>query len=684
MKCSTDTSGCLLNAGVDKIMGSESFNRKNEGLFLFYIGTVPIFTLIMLIFLKMTLTPLFAAEIVVQPKVSYSISGTDDLTLLRSYYQGGSWQDGFQFAWKMLSVLGVKRFRLLGVDSNIVTEEPINGEIVYHWSNSYLERVLNDCERYGTIPHICPGNNVQPGLANKTAGGKLYGVKDWELYKKYAYALFKYVMVDRKFKEAAFEIGNEPDIGSMTWLFAEDVNVNIPADNLKVYQAYFNLYKAWAEAAALFVRDYPDLKFRIGGPAVSITAFYSSYNIGSNKWIEQFIEDVKANNLKLDFVSFHFFGANGAILDRSDFGPSGLSDPRNFSTCIRVIRNKLQAVGLNNVLIYITEWDPGYVYGYPKEDKYALYIMNAGHEGAAWAAAFLLDMLRNKLDVVMSLILVDGLYPNTNEIPSPETNNWSWFGYVLSFGQPRANYNVLKMFSMLPGTRIACSGETGNIGALASADRKNIGVLVFNYNWDYSTVWHPTWWETVGKFDRTTTEKVQIRINGLPFEASSVPAKRYLMDETHSNAYWLYKNGRGFGEAGLQMVEDINVPVQNGVVDLPVVSLGPSGVTLWVIKSPGQELIDKETVYSFPNPALGDAVTFKCYLRDDADITIDVFNIAGERIASLTNSGIGGMRLETRWDITNIASGVYIYKFEAKSKETGDKKHVVKKQAIVH
>jgi outer membrane protein assembly factor BamB len=101
--------------------------------------------------------------------------------------------------------------------------------------------------------------------------------------------------------------------------------------------------------------------------------------------------------------------------------------------------------------------------------------------------------------------------------------------------------------------------------------------------------------------------------------------------------------------------------------------------------TPGLEaLIDKETTYSYPNPALGDTVVFKCYLGDDADITIDVFDVAGDRIASFTNTGIAGMSLESRWDVTNIASAVYIYKVEAVSKRTGERKYVIKKQAIVH
>jgi outer membrane protein assembly factor BamB len=96
------------------------------------------------------------------------------------------------------------------------------------------------------------------------------------------------------------------------------------------------------------------------------------------------------------------------------------------------------------------------------------------------------------------------------------------------------------------------------------------------------------------------------------------------------------------------------------------------------------ELLSKDTVYTYPNPALGDEVYFKCYLGQNADVIIDVFNIAGEKIAHLENSGFGGTGLDTKWDIKNVASGVYVYKLEAISKSTGEKKYVTKKLAIIH
>ena len=96
------------------------------------------------------------------------------------------------------------------------------------------------------------------------------------------------------------------------------------------------------------------------------------------------------------------------------------------------------------------------------------------------------------------------------------------------------------------------------------------------------------------------------------------------------------------------------------------------------------DLINKDTVYSYPNPALGNNAVFKCFLGSDADVTVSVYNVAGEIVARLTASGLGGNGLEIPWNIKDYASGVYVYKLEAVAAATGERKYVTKKFAIIH
>lgn len=96
------------------------------------------------------------------------------------------------------------------------------------------------------------------------------------------------------------------------------------------------------------------------------------------------------------------------------------------------------------------------------------------------------------------------------------------------------------------------------------------------------------------------------------------------------------------------------------------------------------DLIGRDSVYAYPNPALGNDAVFKCYLGSDADITVYVYNIAGEIVAELTQSGLGGNGVEIPWNIKDYASGVYIFKLAAVSKLNGERKFVTKKIAVVH
>ena len=97
-------------------------------------------------------------------------------------------------------------------------------------------------------------------------------------------------------------------------------------------------------------------------------------------------------------------------------------------------------------------------------------------------------------------------------------------------------------------------------------------------------------------------------------------------------------------------------------------------------------LLNKNEVYTYPNPARDvDTLFFKFRLGDVADVTIDVYNVAGDIVAHLERKSDPNdtwQVITLPWDISNIASGVYIYRVEAKS--AGDTKSVTKKLAIIH
>lgn len=98
---------------------------------------------------------------------------------------------------------------------------------------------------------------------------------------------------------------------------------------------------------------------------------------------------------------------------------------------------------------------------------------------------------------------------------------------------------------------------------------------------------------------------------------------------------------------------------------------------------PSGALLSGESVYTYPNPAKGDTVTFKFYLAEKAYVAVDVYNVAGEKVARLEKPNCpAGIVSELAWNIKNIASGVYQYKLEARS--AAGTKSIMKRLAVIH
>ncbi len=95
-------------------------------------------------------------------------------------------------------------------------------------------------------------------------------------------------------------------------------------------------------------------------------------------------------------------------------------------------------------------------------------------------------------------------------------------------------------------------------------------------------------------------------------------------------------------------------------------------------------IINKENVYTYPNPASGSEAVFKFLLEKAADIKIEIFNVAGDPVGRIRRSyetADAGKWQEIEWDISSIASGVYIYRIQASSGSREDE--VIKRTAVI-
>jgi hypothetical protein len=77
--------------------------------------------------------------------------------------------------------------------------------------------------------------------------------------------------------------------------------------------------------------------------------------------------------------------------------------------------------------------------------------------------------------------------------------------------------------------------------------------------------------------------------------------------------------------------------------------------------------------YNWPNPVYGKSAYLRFFPTSNAHITISIFDLSGYKVQELTADGVGGIDNEIPWDVSNLASGVYLVKVHAESgSRTGD------------
>jgi len=78
------------------------------------------------------------------------------------------------------------------------------------------------------------------------------------------------------------------------------------------------------------------------------------------------------------------------------------------------------------------------------------------------------------------------------------------------------------------------------------------------------------------------------------------------------------------------------------------------------------EFFPKSRVYNWPNPVYGQSTQIRYYTNEDANVTITILDLSGKKITELSGRGTAGMDNEIPWNVSNIQSGVYLARVEAR------------------
>ena len=77
-------------------------------------------------------------------------------------------------------------------------------------------------------------------------------------------------------------------------------------------------------------------------------------------------------------------------------------------------------------------------------------------------------------------------------------------------------------------------------------------------------------------------------------------------------------------------------------------------------------------VYNYPNPNIDNFTYIRYYLTDNADVNIKIFDLAGDIVDSFKGPGSTGVDQQIKWNVSDIESGVYLCRVEAKSVSKSD------------
>jgi len=496
--------------------------------------------------------------VIVDADRTYNTSGKNDMDVVKKFFYSGSINNDnlscnstkplFSAEVAYGQAIQLRGARAVNAERGCYLDA--SGNVV---ASMALKSALDNIHNHNWQLHLVVGQEKPKHLSGYAWQ---WSAAQWNTYENYAYKILLHSMNNYRggFQTGMVEVSNEVDIAGPFGYWC--VEGKWSHGDLKAFYGIMKCYAQWSDAVKRFNRDFPAKKVKLIGPAMTVYTMWWCRD--TNNWALKFIEECKAKNYQMDGVSFHQYGAE--MLNRQpDY--SGGRNP-SFRSTIKKIQDKMTSLGYTNSEIWITEW------GVSNWINTARVKNNYRNVGGAFVAAFMVDALDAGVDGIVPLRFRDPNGSNTwTEIGSLATNNYQVY--------PKPTYNVFRMFNMLPGVRriLAWQNQGNQLGAIASASSSQIGVIVYNYDWD-----------DIHIIDKSVPHDVQIKIakSGV---SGNLTVKRYLVDKSHSNLGKYLDAGQApvLADVDLEMVEQFTVQASNGSITLPARNLGQSATSMWVI-----------------------------------------------------------------------------------------------------
>lgn len=284
-----------------------------------------------------------------------------------------------------------------------VIKKDESNQITYDFSN--LDQRVNEILNLGAIPFLSLSYYPSAISSNPADGFITY-----ESWQNLVAKVIQRYSGEKQIGNIYYEVWNEPDLfGKMN------------------PETYFQLYKASVIGSQSCVNCLP---FKIGGPAITTL---------KQDWLSSFLNSVKKENLRLDFISWHSYQI----------------DPLKTLYEAQVVDN-LKA-GFPKAELIISEWG-----SVPEMSAYHDSYFDAVHAVSG------ISQLNNFVDKIFTFELVDG--------PNPEGKKyWGRWGLLTnaSFGvTTKPHFYSFIYLNKLLNFEVKKIGSSSNVNSLGSSDGK--------------------------------------------------------------------------------------------------------------------------------------------------------------------------------------------------------------------
>ena len=84
-----------------------------------------------------------------------------------------------------------------------------------------------------------------------------------------------------------------------------------------------------------------------------------------------------------------------------------------------------------------------------------------------------------------------------------------------------------------------------------------------------------------------------------------------------------------------------------------------------VVAPQTSEFFPPSRAYNWPNPAYDGKTMIRYFVKEAATVTVKIYDMAGDLVATLQGPGIAGMDNEVAWDLSDVQSGIYFAHIDA-------------------